>query len=248
VGIASSDVTVRGFIMKNANTGATQSGIYTTENLHNVTIDGNDLGFTELGQPLGLGLTSDSKVTNNQIHDGGVLGMASYKNTRLLIQGNHFFRNNVSNSDPWHEAGTLKAVGTIDSQIVDNEVGHNAGPGIWCDIACDNVLIARNTLHDQPYNPIFYEISTGGEISNNTITASLSSNVWGCVVVSSSASMYVHDNTCSDAPIRIILDNRSDKPAAAGTNVRIENNRAATSWWQYDPLGPLVVGQNGNTS
>jgi endoglucanase len=253
--IGSSDVTIRGFTMRNTATAVSEGAIGTQAGISRVTIDHNDLGPTANGYVLGIGETTDSKITNNSIHGGGQLGIGAYKNVRLLVQGNHVFGNNTANVDPFWEAGGMKAVQTTDSQFTDNEFDHNKGPAIWCDIACDHVLIARNTVHDQTYNPIFYEISSHGEVADNTIGASTGPDVWGCIAVSSSASTYVHGNTCTDSkPIKPLLDNRGDRPTDAGTNIRVEDNRLirpvpnqATDWWQYDPAGPQVPGQNGNT-
>jgi parallel beta-helix repeat protein len=253
--IAADHVTIRGFRMRNASTASQEGAIGTQPGIGWLLIDRNDLGSTANGEQIGIGQTHDSQITNNDIHDGGMSGIGTYLNQRLVVQGNHLHANNAAHTDPWFAAGGIKAIGDTDLQIIDNEVDHNAGPGIWCDIGCDRVLISGNTIHDQPYNPIFYEISSHGEVSNNTISNSAGANVWGCIVVSSSGSTYVHDNVCADSvPLRAQLETRPDRPADAGTDVRIENNRLtrptplqATSWWQQDPSGPLVPGKNGNT-
>jgi parallel beta-helix repeat protein len=256
--IAASNVTIRNFRMLDANSALEEGALATAAGVSNIVIDHNDLGPTRNGDPIAIGGTTNSKILNNQIHDGGQLGIETYQNTGLLIQGNHIFRNSTAGVDPGFGAGGIKAVQDTNSQIVGNEVDHNTGPGIWCDIGCSGVTIANNTVHDQAWNPIFYEISSGGEIYGNTISASNTNPFpggnWGCIVVSSSASVNVHDNTCIDAlPLRAQLEDRGDKPPGAGTGNVLQNNRLvrpippqATSWWQYDTSGPLVPGRNGN--
>lgn len=252
------NVTLKNFRMQNADTPVQVGAIATAANISGVVIDHNDLGPTFNGSPIAIGGTTDSRVTNNQIHGGGQLGIETYLNTRLTISGNHIYGNSTAGVDPNFGAGGIKAVSETGSQIMGNEVDHNTGPAIWCDIACNGVTIAGNNVHDQAYNPVFYEISTGGDIHDNTISASntnpFPSGNWGCIVVSSSGNTNVHDNACVDTlPLRAQLDDRSDKPADAGHNVVLQNNRLvrptpnqATSWWQYTASGPLVVGQNGN--
>jgi hypothetical protein len=253
--LAADHITIRGFLMRNAATASQEGAIGTQPGIGWLLIDHNDLGSTANGEQVGIGQTHDSRITGNDIHDGGMSGIGTYLNQRLVVQGNHLHANNAAHTDPWFAAGGIKAIGDTDLQIIENEVDHNQGPGIWCDIGCNRVLIARNNVHDQPYNPIFYEISSNGEIASNTIASSTGDGVWGCIVVSSSGTTYVHDNTCTDSvPLRAQLETRSDRPADAGTVVRLEDNRLtrptpnqATSWWQQDPNGPLVPGTNGNT-
>jgi hypothetical protein len=262
VWIASSDVTIRNFTMRNASTPLSQGGIGTQAGISRIVIDHNDLGPTSNGAPVGIGGTTDSRVSGNAIHGGGQLGVIAVGNTRLVLQGNHVYGNNTAGVDPGFAAGGIKAVGEISGQILGNEVNGNNGPGIWCDIGCTGEVIAGNAIHDQQYNPIFYEVSTGGDIHDNTITNAPSGPLdWGCIVVSSSGTTAVHNNTCNRAmALLVILDNRGDLPPDAGRNVRVQDNTvlsvvpdplqasplAPTRWWQWSASGPLVVGQNGN--
>lgn len=253
--ITSSDVTIKNFSMRDTATAAQEGAIGTERGIARVVIDHNDLGATLNGEQVGIGGTTDSRVTNNLIHDGGQMGIGTYQNVGLTISGNHIWHNNTAGNDPYWAAGGIKAVNDNGLTITNNEVDHNAGPGIWCDISCTNVTIANNNVHDHAWNAIFYEISSNGDIYGNTISASnTGAGDWGCIVVSSSGDTRVHDNTCVDTlPLRAQLDNRPDVPSDAGFNVRLENNKLlrpvpnqATSWWQYDSNGPLVPGRNGN--
>ena len=254
VWIGASDVAIRNFKMLNAATNSQEGAIGTQAGIRNISITGNDLGATRDGEQIGIGGTIDSKVVGNSIHDGGQMGIGTYQNIRLLIQNNHVFHNNTAGIDPYWAAGGIKAINDDDLKIVGNELDHNVGPAIWCDIWCNNVVIANNNVHDQRFNPVFFEISSNADIYGNTITASpAGSDMWGCIVSSSSANVSVHDNTCIDTTfLRVQLDNR-DAPTNAGHDNVVQNNKLvrtnppqATSWWQYDPNGPLVPGRNGN--
>jgi parallel beta-helix repeat protein len=255
VWITSSDVTVKNFRMVNAATPSQVGAIATQGGVSRVTIEGNDLGPTTDGALIAIGGTADSKISNNQLHGGGQMGISTWRNTNLTISGNHVYDNNTSGEDPYWAAGGIKAVQDNGLRITDNTIDHNEGPGIWVDIHASNVVISGNTVRDQTWNPIFFEISSNGEIAGNTITNSKTGEGnWGCIVSSSSYNVNVHDNTCSDTlPLRAQLDNRGDLPPNAGRNNVLRDNlmirpvpAQATSWWQWSTSGPLVPGQNGN--
>ena len=253
--IASSDVTVKNLTMRNAKTPSQVGALATQGGIKNVTIDHNDLGPTTNGMPIAIGGTTDSRVTNNQLHGGGQMGLSTWQNTNLTISGNHVYSNNTAGVDPNWAAGGIKAVQDNGLTVSNNEVDHNIGPGIWIDILATDVTISDNNVHDQQYNPIFFEVSSNGDIYGNTVSASPSGPMnWGCIVSSSAANVKIHDNTCIDTlPLRAQLDNRPDTPPGAGTGNVLQNNRLvrpnpaqATSWWQYDSNGPLKPGSNGN--
>ena len=263
IAIESSDVTIRNFIMHGGNVQDGQGGIATWAlNINNIVIDHNDLSGTANGAGVGIGATTNSRITNNVAHDNGQMGINAVDNAHLLIQGNHVFRNNMANIDPGYAAGGIHVIHDLAGQIIGNEVDHNAGPGIWCDIGCNGEVIANNSVHDQGFNPIFYEISSNGDIYGNTVSNTPPGPLnWGCIIASSSGDTAIHNNTCTNTmALLALLDNRPDVPVDAGHNVTITNNLVAgvipdaaqanptelTRWWQYTSSGPLVVGQNGN--
>lgn len=256
IAIMASDVTVRNFTMHGGNVADGQGGIATwTDGISNVVISGNVLSGTANGAGVGIGATVNSKVLNNVVHDAGQMGINSVGNTGLLIEGNHVFANNTAGVDPGYAAGGIHLIHNVATQVSNNQVDHNAGPGIWCDIGCDGVTIANNSVHDQAFNPIFYEISSNGDIYGNTVQTTPAGPMnWGCIISSSSYAVNIHENTCVDTePLYALLDRRSDTPVGAGTGNVLQNNRmvrphggAATKWWQYDANGPLLAGSNGN--
>ena len=124
--IGASNVTIRGFAMRNANTANQEGAIGTQPGTSNIVIDHNYLGSTIGGEQIGIAGTTNSKVTNNSIHDGGQLGIGTFRNTGLLIQGNHVYHNNTGGVDPSWAAGGIKAVQDTSSQYLNNEIDHNA--------------------------------------------------------------------------------------------------------------------------
>jgi nitrous oxidase accessory protein NosD len=255
--VASSDVTIQNFTMRNTRQGVQVGSIGTEVGISRLVIDHNDLSNASGGSLIGIGQTTDSVVRNNQLHGGGQLGIGSYLNRNLVVQGNHIYGNNTAGVDAFWEAGGAKLISDAGLQVLNNEVHDNAGPGLWIDIGATDVVVSGNVIHHQTWNPLFFEISSRGQIYGNAISSSntnLDGGNWGCITVASSTDVNVHDNTCTDTlPLRAQLDNRPDAPAGAGTGNVLQNNRLlrpvpnqATSWWQWDPNGPLVPGRNGN--
>jgi nitrous oxidase accessory protein NosD len=255
--IAASNVTIRNFTMRGANPVSLQGGIGTLAGISNIIIDHNNLGPTWSGTTISIGGTTDSRVSNNQIHHGGQLGILTYQNTRLVIEANHIFSNNTTGTDPhWAGAG-LKANNDTGLSIINNEADHNNGPALWVDVGATNITIAGNWVHDQQHTPIYVEVSSFADVYDNLVTSANTDpqdDNGGCVVVYGGGHVNVHDNACQDTlPLRAQLDARPDNMPDAGHNVVLQNNRLvrpmpnqATSWWQWDPSGPLIPGTNGN--
>ena len=68
----------------------------------------------------------------------------------------------------WH-AGGIKLVTVQDTIIRDSTVSGNTGPGIWIDIDGDNVEISGNTVENNGFSGIYYEISRGATIADNIV-------------------------------------------------------------------------------
>ena len=78
--------------------------------------------------------------------------------------------------------------------IVRNNFIHHNANGIWFDANNTAVQIYDNRLEDNSHVSIWYEISTGGEIRNNTIRRSGDAGVF----ISTSKNTTVHHNLLED--------------------------------------------------
>ena len=124
--------------------------------------------------------------------------------------------NNTAGYDPEWEAGGLKATRQTGLQLVGNTVDDNAGPGLWCDIYCRDIVVTGNRVHHNTYAGIMFEVSTGATISGNKVWENgwgKPSWGWGAgILISSSGGADVHDNIVAwnYAGISVISQNRTD--------------------------------------
>ena len=91
---------------------------------------------------------------------GGYHGAVSSHNTTL--EGNEIAYNGREQ----------KVMESANVTFRNNFVHHNVGAGIWYDSDNTGALVEGNRVEDNGHNGIFYEISSGGIIRNNTIRRS----------------------------------------------------------------------------
>jgi len=161
-------------------------------------------------------------VLNNDIGFGGDEPVHGTNATGLLVRGDKIHDGKTDGYVPGWESGGLKmtalAGGTWDS----NEVYNNVGPGLWCDIDCQNLTISNNRVYNNSDGAgIMYEISVGGSINGNVVYGNGRGLNWGWgagILVSSSDGgsngLSIHNNVVAwnEAGISIISQNRGDQP------------------------------------
>lgn len=142
-----------------------------------------------------------SKILYNSIHDNNGVGVWGH-GEEIRVSGNHIFANSriADDTQAGNHSGGIKLVAAHDSQIDNNLVYENQGPGIWCDANCDNVSITDNTITDNEWAGVQYEVSFNGTIANNTVTNNGHGDhrnwLWdGGIVISNSTDVIVEGNT-----------------------------------------------------
>lgn len=93
-------------------------------------------------------------IRNNHIVDNGGGGIIASSARQMLVEGNVILRNNALNfigTKRWESAG-VKVHNFIDSQIIDNYIGHNLAAGIWFDNRWQGVNVSRNVIVGNYYN------------------------------------------------------------------------------------------------
>lgn len=214
------DVTVRGFVMRHAATHGQGWAIGNNDRLR-FTLADSELSDTH-GSMLSLGGGNTSATyTGNTLTRAGNTAISSYNDGSGTITGNTIFHNGYGGWDWQWQAGGIKTAASHNLTVSRNLIYDNNGPGLWCDIACENVTYADNVIRDHPASGIFFEISTGARITGNRIERTRG---FPAISVSSSGNVEVDNNTVVDSKIGIqaYADNRAD--ARPLTNVNIHDN------------------------
>jgi len=174
IDIQAGGVTIQGFTMRHCVNDA-QYGCIQSDDNSGVTLLENTLSQTH-GAVVGLRRGSNLKIVRNDISYGGQIGVNLTGLTDSLIQGNRIHENNFRNdfSSSW-EAGGLKCTHSNGVSFEKNDVYLNRGPGLWCDIDCQNVTYSGNRIHENETEGIEYEISHTARIFGNLVW----NNGWG---------------------------------------------------------------------
>src|SRR5262249_6495135 len=159
------------------------------------------------------------------IAGSGYEGIDGFLNANTLIQANRIFNNNLSGFDSVNWAGAGVKVVAFSNLVLDqNDVYNNNGPGLWCDIGCQEVAFSNNRLHDKRGAGILFEISSGAKIHNNVI--------WGCgpaapaINISSSAGAEVYSNVLAwnNLGIAVFSEERANRPGQGTVGIFIHDN------------------------
>jgi len=164
----------------------------------------------------GISLTNGSQALDNFVHDNGQKGIGGVGQD-ILMQGNEVSSNNWAGFAWAWEAGGAKFALSKDLVVRQNSIHDNNGEGLWCDIDCVNSLYENNTIVNNAFGGIAYEISYGAVIRNNTVRNNgwpAATWLWGAqILVQNSRNVEITGNTVEVAPDRgngicIIQQNR----------------------------------------
>lgn len=213
------NVTVRGFRMRHSANDA-QTGAVDPEGHSYWTIEDNILSDAH-GAVVSLDDGHDNALIGNDVSRGGQQGVNG-NGEGDLVQANKIHANNTEGFSTGWEAGGLKMALAKDLTLDANEVYDNKGPGLWCDIDCENVTYSNNRIHHNQNAGIFFEISDGAKIYGNKLWE----NGWGYrdwgwgagILVSSSKNAEVYDNTLAWNADGITIISQ-DRPADFGEAV-----------------------------
>jgi parallel beta-helix repeat protein len=224
----SDGVTIDGITMRHAANDA-QTGPVSNDGFSNWTLQNSVLSDAH-GAVVSVDGGSNNRVLYNDISRGGQEGVHMTGGAGMVVRGNRIHDNNVDGFE-WHwEAGGLKA--TLENNLLldANEVDHNRGPGLWCDIHCQHVTFSDNRVHDNTSAGIFLEISTGATIFRNMVWDNGHDHpVWGFgagILVANSADVEVFNNlTAWNARgIVVLSQNRDDAPPEGTVNNFVHEN------------------------
>ncbi len=258
--VRAADVTIDGFTMRQAASppqhGALQAlpgaDRLTVRNVHLSDAHGALISFQGVaGASL---LSSDlSRAGQLGVHAGGA------GTTDLTIEGNRITSSNTEGFDPAWEAGGLKAALATNLRLIDNDVGDNDGPGLWCDIDCRDFTASGNRVHGNTGPGIMFEISDGASIDDNVVWE----NGWGHptwgwgagILVSSSTGASVRDNVLAwNADGISIISQPRNRPAGdAVSDTSVIDNLVIADpaggyllAWLQDWPGPMFASGSAN--
>ena len=222
--ITGDDVTISGMTMRHAANGPQSGGLQVAAGADRVKILNAVLSDAHGGVVSFQG-TTGSQLRGSDVTRGGQLGVhigGSYTNG-VTIASNRIHGNSTEGFDSQWEAGGLKAAVSTDLDLVDNLVYDNAGPGLWCDIDCSDVLYARNRVHHNSGAGIFFEISDGAIIEDNVVWENgWDHRAWGWgagILVSSSSNAVVRRNVVAWNPDGISIVSQNRGHAVGGNDV-----------------------------
>ncbi len=121
----------------------------------------------------------------------------------MTIVGNEVSDNNTRGDALDNDASGIKAVspGTI-LKVLNNYFHNNHAVAMWMDIGVVGAIVQGNTVINNDYNGIMFEISNGADISHNVVNNNgLCSSPFGFqIYASSSSNADVHDNNVTVGP------------------------------------------------
>jgi parallel beta-helix repeat protein len=240
---------------------APQTGAITNGGYANWTIQNNTFSHAHGADVSlhGTGVTG-LVLADNDIGFGGDLAVHGAGVTNVSVTGNTIHDSNTDGFDPEWEAGGMKMGALVGGTWDSNEIYNNAGPGVWCDINCQDVTISNNRSHDNARAGIMLEISNGASIYGNNVWNNGWANAnwgWGAnILISSSANVNVYNNTAAwgNVGISVISQNRSDQPSVGTVGISVNNNNIiagsltdASLEWLQDWPGILFLPSSNNS-
>jgi parallel beta-helix repeat protein len=180
--------------------------------------------------------TGAIRVINSHIHHNAQIGIVGGGSSATLIQNNEIAYNNTGGFWPHWEAGGIKLAGGTFSgiQVRNNRIHHNKGIGLWLDGFGDQLVFDGNRIEDNEWDGIQWELSQGGQITNNIILRNGFSNPnrsegAGIMVANSGGTgLVVSGNTLSGNKNGIILQEASRGSGPFGPlitqNVHVHHN------------------------
>lgn len=151
----------------------------------------------------GVVVGSGGRIAECDAHHNGQLGIGA-TGQDIVIENNRVWANNTAGFDPDWEAGGVKVSKGRTIVFRGNTVSDNLGPGLWCDIDCEEVVFEGNTVSNNQGPGIFFEISSGAVVRSNVLSrngAGPQKWVWGAEIqVAASDHVDVSANTLTVRP------------------------------------------------
>lgn len=239
------DVTVANLIVERYASPAQRGAIYSQ---HNKRASGWTIthNIVRLNSGLGILAGAGARVLANRVERNGQLGVSASLEGGL-IEGNEIDGNNTRGFNPDWEAGGLKAAVTTGLVLRGNDVHHNHGPGLWCDIECRDTLYEGNRAAYNDGAGFFHEISYKATIRRNIAAfngVKRKDWFWGAnILIAASQDVTVEDNevTVADGGTGISLIDQG-RPREKGGLYRTAGNLIRHNTTRFDGAAPVRMG------
>lgn len=245
LGNGAREVTVANLVVERYANPAQRGAIYSHHNRRasGWTVTHN---LVRLNSGLGILAGAGARILANRVERNGQLGVsASYEGA--LIEGNEIDGNNTRGYDPAWEAGGVKAAVTTGLVLRGNDVHHNHGPGLWCDIECRDTRYEGNRVAYNDGAGLFHEISYKATISRNIAAFNGAKDqvwFWGAnILVAASQDLVVEDNevTVAEGGTGIALIDQG-RPREGGGLYRTAGNLIRRNTTRFQGAAPARVG------
>ncbi len=177
------------------------SGVHATEN--------HRIGLSAIGSNITV---SDGRFVRN-----GHLGVHGHELWNFRIERSAVRSNNTRGYDPFHSAGGMKFTNSLGIAVIDNDVSHNAGPGIWTDLYTVYVTIGKNLVQSNQRAGIEIELSSFVNVVSNVALDNGEAGIW----ILESQQVSVYHNASFGNPNAIEVE---EGPRRNVDRVRIRNN------------------------
>ncbi len=206
---------------------------------------------------LGLHGGAKAHITNTELTGCGKEGYFLNGMSDSLLDHNKIHHNNMDRAYDWFvEAGGGKTMASDGITFDANVVSYNRGPGIWFDEGATNATITRNKVHHNDREGIFFEVSSGAQIANNSVWNNgfgFATWGWGAgISASSSDGVTIAGNTVAwnARGISVISQARQLAPHQHNTirnNIVISSDANRVVGWYDDHGGSLFDSANDNS-
>jgi parallel beta-helix repeat protein len=195
--VKADDVTIDGFEVTGTTNSAQRGAVQVRESIR-FTLRNAHIHHTG-GACISIAEGSGHQILDSELAYCEQEGFHLTKVSDTLLARNRIHHNNPNYAykSSW-EAGGGKATRSERLIFEANEVYANRGPGIWCDLDCQDVIIRGNRVHHNEKAGIYFEISDGALIEGNLAWENgwnkMSWGWGGGIVVSSSRNAEVRNN------------------------------------------------------
>ena len=172
------------------------------------------------GACISVARSPDAQIVDSTLEGCAQSGIHGTKADGLVVRGNVIRGNNPQDAfDPEWEAGGAKVTDSKGVLFEANDVSGNGGPGLWCDIDCQDLEVRDNRVWANDRVGIQVEISRDALVKGNTVWENGWAKTgwgWGAgILVSSSSGVTVDSNVLAwnADGIVVVSQDREDAPS-----------------------------------